>query len=236
MENAIICSDRPVTLLGGGVLGAEDLALALPRAPLLVAADGGAGHALAEGMVPAAVIGDMDSLSVMDRSQIPKDRLFRVDEQETTDFDKALRNIEAPLVLAVGFLGGRMDHQLSALNVLVRHPQRPCILIGPQEIIFHAPPSLDLTLSHGDTVSLFPMRTVTGRSDGLAWPIDGLILAPDGRIGTSNRVDGDVRLQLDGPGMMAILPRRALDEVMRAFEASPIGPCDTWRAQEPARE
>jgi thiamine pyrophosphokinase len=226
MRTPIIQSSNPVTLIGGGEVGPGDLDLALLRAPLLVAADGGAALAWRAGHDPVAVIGDFDSLSSETRDRIPADRLFLIREQNSTDFDKALRNIQAPLVLAVGFLGARVDHQLAAFNILVRRADRPCILIGPSEVIFHAPHRLTLDLSDGDIVSLFPMARVVGRSQGLKWPIDGLEMAPDGAIGTSNRAVGTVHLELEGPGLLVIVPRAALDAVIRALwpnHAAPTG-------------
>ena len=208
-----------MTLIGGGSLGEGDLAFSLAHAPLLVAADGGAGQALAAGHMPRAVFGDLDSLELKDRARIPEDRLFEVADQNSTDFDKALLNIEAPLVLAIGFLGGRIDHQMTAFNILVRHAQRPCILIGEHELIFHLPPKLSLELRAGDTVSLFPMRPVSGRSTGLAWPIDGLDFAPDGFVGTSNRALGSVHIEMFAKGALLVVPRDALDAVMQGFQA-----------------
>lgn len=221
MSKRIVHSFAPVALIGGGDLGESDLDLVLKRTGMLVAADGGAVAALQAKVIPSAVIGDFDSIPSEIIEQIPADRLFIIHEQNSTDFDKALREIDAPLVLAVGFLGGRVDHQLAAFHTLVRHAHRACILIGPHEVIFHAPPVLDLDLDAGDVVSLFPLALVSGRSNGLQWPIDGLQFAPDSRIGTSNTATGPVHLSMDGPGMLVIVPRRALDAVIRA-----IGPGD----------
>ena len=81
---------------------------------------GGRARALAAGIVPQAVIGDLDSISEAGRAAIPPGRLHRVAEQETTDFEKALRHIAAPFVLGVGFAGTRIDHLLAALTTLVR--------------------------------------------------------------------------------------------------------------------
>jgi thiamine pyrophosphokinase len=220
MRTPIVHRFEPITLIGGGDVGPGDLELALKRAPTLVAADGGAETALSAGHDPVAVIGDFDSLSSGARARIPADRLFEVREQDSTDFDKALRGVAAPLVLAVGFLGGRVDHQLAALSTLLSQADRACVLIGAQELIFHIPPMLDLALNAGDIVSLFPLAPVTGRSVGLQWPIDGLSLKPGGRIATSNRALGPVRLDLDGPGLLMIAPRGALDAVMRAIAPS----------------
>lgn len=217
MSSAIVQSEFPVTLIGGGSVGVDDLETALALAPELVAADGGAGAALAAGHMPRAVIGDFDSLTGAVRARIPADRLFPIREQESTDFDKALRSVAAPLLIAVGFLGERVDHQLAAFNVLVRHAHRPCILLGAHEVVFHAPPRLRLDLVAGEVVSLFPLGPVTGRSEGLEWPIDGLHFAPDGRVGTSNRALGRVTIETDGPGMLTILPRRALAAVAAAL-------------------
>jgi thiamine pyrophosphokinase len=217
MKAPIVHALEPITLIGGGDLNAGDLEFALERAPLLVAADGGASAALQAGHEPVATIGDFDSLSPADLARIPADRLFPIREQNSTDFDKALRSISAPLVLGVGFLGARVDHQLAALNTLVRRADRPCILIGAHEVIFHAPSQLEVALSPGDIVSLFPMALVSGRSQGLEWSIDGLCMAPDKSIGTSNRALGPVQLEMDGPGLLVIMPRHALDAVMHAL-------------------
>jgi thiamine pyrophosphokinase len=221
MNQPIVQSTEPVTLVGGGPVTARDLALALTRAPLSVAADSGADRLLAAGHVPQAVIGDMDSVSPAARAAIPADRWHATPDQDTTDFDKALRAIAAPLVLAIGFTGARMDHGLAVLNALIRHADRPCIVIGPKDIAFAAPPSLTLTLRPGDPLSLFPLAPTTGRSTGLHWPIDGLDFAPWGMIGTSNRVtQATVRLQFDDPGMVAILPRKRLDAAITALLAA----------------
>jgi thiamine pyrophosphokinase len=217
MNQAIVESSEGVTLVAGGPVTRRDFALALRRAPVLVAADGGADRAISAGLKPRAVIGDLDSLTQAARAALGPARLHRVAEQETTDFDKALRHIHAPFVLALGALGGRLDHELAVLNSLVRQTL-PCVLIGAQDVVFAAPPRIRLHLKPGDRFSLFPMARVTGQSVGLRWPIDGLRFQPDGGIGTSNEVtERRVDLCLDGPGMLVILPRGRLDAVLQAL-------------------
>ena len=217
MSEKIVTSGEMVTLLGGGRIAPDDIALARGLAPVAVAADGGAAHALAAGWMPRAVIGDFDSISDEVRAAIPADRLHVIAEQESTDFDKCLRSISAPLVLGLGFLGTRLDHELAALGALSRPGRPPCILMGGHDIAFLCPPGLDLDLPQGTRVSLFPLGPVTGRSTGLEWPIDGIDFAADGRVGTSNRVSGPVRLEIDAPRMLAILPRDALEAAIRAL-------------------
>lgn len=219
MKSPLVQSPRGVTLAGGGPISARDLRLALVRAPVTVGADSGADRLLAAGVMPDAVIGDFDSISDAARAAIPDDRLHPVKEQATTDFDKCLRSIAAPFILALGFAGARSDHALAALNALVRHADRPCLVLGPKDVAFAAPPRpLHLRLRPGDVLSLFPFAQVSGTSSGLHWPIEGLKFAPDGFIGTSNRVsEAQVQLAFDRPGMVVILPRNRLNAAIRAL-------------------
>ena len=219
----IIETKNPVTLIGGAQVKKDLLGRALPLAPTVVAADGGADSALACGAEPEAVIGDFDSISDEARKAIPADRLFHVPEQETTDFDKCLRNIDAPLVIGVGFSGDRTDHFLASCNTLVRHPERRCILVGDDDLVFLAPPAMSLELEPDTTVSLFPMGAVEGVSEGLNWPIAGLNFTPDGRVGTSNRATGPVWLTFTSAKMLVILPVDQLAEAARAILAARDG-------------
>jgi thiamine pyrophosphokinase len=210
-------------LVGGGRLGKDDLALAMALAPTVVAVDGGAGALLAAGVLPVAVIGDMDSLPAAAAAAFA-DRLHPIAEQETTDFDKALRSTLAPLVLATGFSGGRFDHELAVLNALLRHPDRPCIVIGAESLTFLCPPRLALTIEEGSVFSLYPLVPLRVESEGLRWPTAGLDFRPDGMIGTSNMVTGPVALTADRAGMLVILPRATLAAVAAALQAAPRWP------------
>lgn len=217
MSKAIYQSSGSVALVGGGQATASDIAEVLTITPKLLAVDGGLVTALAAGVTPWAVIGDMDSAPPDALARIPKARQHRVSEQQSTDFDKALRNVDAPVVVGLGFCGGRIDHQLAAFHTLLVHADRPCILLGGEELVLIAPPQLSLEMGAGDVVSLFPMVPVTGRSTGLEWPIDGLAFDPAQFVGTSNRAQGDVTLEMDGPGMLLIVSRRYLSALVAHF-------------------
>ncbi len=205
----IVDSLQGVTLAGGGPFGKAQLGRAMRFAPRIVGADGGADRLLALGVEPEAVIGDMDSISA-DAKQRLAGRLFPFAEQITTDFDKALRSIRAPFVLGIGFAGARLDHGLAVLNALVRAPEQRCLVLSPQDVIFLAPLALRLELAVGSRFSLFPMAAVTGESEGLRWPLQGLDFAPDGMIGTSNEVSGPVELRFSAQKMLVILPIKSL--------------------------
>lgn len=216
----VVRSAEAVTLVGGGPLTEGDLRLAMTLAPTLVAADGGAARCLAAGLAPRAVIGDMDSIPPQ-AARALADRLHPVTEQESTDFDKALSRVEAPFLIAVGFSGGRLDHELAALHALVARPERPCLVLGPESLCLHCPPRLALPLDQGATVSLFPLAPVRVASIGLRWPTDEIPFSPTGRIGTSNAALGPVALEAREPGMLVILPRSALALAARALDEAP---------------
>lgn len=213
-ETGIVHAKTAVALVGAGAVLPQDIDLIVKVAPLLVAADGGAGSALANGHIPDLVIGDFDSLPQIAAEKLTPDRLIRVEDQDTTDFEKCLARIRAPLILAAGFTGLRLDHQLAVMNALARNPGIRCLVLGSHDVVFHAPREILLDLEVGSRFSLFPLATVTGRSEGLRWPIEGIAFSPSDRIGTSNEVTGPVRLSFDGDGMLILVPREALGAVL----------------------
>lgn len=217
----IIRKSETVTLVGAGLATPAEINRCIGLSSGVVAADGGAAHCLEAGVVPDAVIGDMDSLQDAPLDGVPADRVHTIAEQDSTDFDKALRNIDAPLVLGVGFTGARLDHQLAVYNVLVRRPERQCIILSDTDIAFLCPPVLRLPLLPKTRVSLFPMGLVEGTSHGLKWPINGLTFTPDGRVGTSNEATGDIEITATGPKLLVILPKAELESVVEALLRSP---------------
>lgn len=223
MKMAVDTPDA-VTLVGGGAFSRADLDRALALAPVLVAADGGANSLKAFGHLPERVIGDLDSLDPDLRMHLG-DRVLHVPDQDSTDFDKCLKRIAAPVVIGVGFDGARLDHTLAALTSLVWHGRARVVLLCAEDICFLAPPQISLTLEPGARVSLFPMASVTGRSTGLHWPIDGLQFSPADTIGTSNRADqARVALSFDAPGMLALLERDYLEQVVALLPNGPDWP------------
>jgi thiamine pyrophosphokinase len=219
-----------VTLLGAGPVEPGQLAEALAIAPDVVAADGGGDVALPAGHRLAAVIGDMDSLADPGRLRAQGVPLYPIAEQDSTDLQKCLRSVAAPLFVGLGFLGGRIDHHLAAMNALVRFPELPVVMLGGEDLCLLCPPRFEVDLAAGTRVSLFPMGPVRGiASRGLRWPIDGLAFDPEGRIGTSNAATGGVvRLEVDAPRMLLILPAGTLAPVVDRIRGAPAGLSRRW--------
>lgn len=227
MSGILLNATSGVTLIGGAEISPQDVAEACALAPEVVAADGGADRALAAGILPRLVIGDLDSIMPATRAELAADTVIGVAEQDTTDFEKCLDRIRAPFVIGIGFLGGRLDHALAALSVLGRAEQ-PVVLLGGEDVCFLAPLRLSLDLPVGSRLSLYPLAPVTGESRGLVWPIDGIDFAPDGRIGTSNRTDAPrVELSFSARRMLVLLPREVLRSALAALlpRGTPGAPC-----------
>ena len=130
--------------------------------------------------------------------------MFHIPEQDSTDLEKCLRSVTAPWFLGLGFLGGRIDHELAALNALVRYRSSPVILLGSEDLCFRLPPSSILNWPRACAFRYFPWDRlgVTGAC-GLRWEVNGLEFAPDGRIGTSNEaLGGPIQLEVDRPVMI----------------------------------
>lgn len=219
MSGRIISDPDGILILGGGDASVADVHRALTHVGAVVCADGGAHLARAAEVLPAAVVGDFDSLSAEDRAHFAPETLWQNDDQDTTDFQKCLAVSEAPVVLAVGMLGGRLDHQLAAISAILREP-RPVFLIGAGEVTCNLPMSFTMPLPPWTAVSLYPMRPTRVTARGLVWPLSGTTMAPDGLIGTSNRMLGDtLEVDTDGPGVLLTVPEAHLGALITAFAA-----------------
>lgn len=207
-----------VTLLGGGDVAPGALEAAMARAHALVCADGGANQLASDGPRPSAVIGDLDSLAEAARWRARLgDDLIHVEEQDSTDFEKCLHRINAPFIIGVGFLGGRIDHELGVLSAMVAD-DRAIILMGARDAICATGGSIKVELTPGDRFSLFPIRPVSViSSQGLAWPVDGMALSGGGMISVSNQVQSSpVSVTFEENGAVAIAPVDRLDQIIAA--------------------
>lgn len=195
-----------ITLVGGAPVSDAVLETALAMAPLVVAADGGAERVRLAGLVPEAVIGDMDSITPEARAAFA-DVLDHVAEQATTDFEKCLIRLAKDLdcdVIAVGFSGGRIDHQLSVLNVLTRYAGRRIILLSDDDASRLCPAEITLDLPVGTRLSLMPLGAAACVTTGLRWNLSGQAMAPAGFTSISNEVAGPVTIKATGPLLLVI--------------------------------
>ena len=147
-------------------------------------------------------------------------RQIRLSGQDDTDFEKCLRLINAPLIVGVGFLDGRLDHSLAALDSMARlEHDRPVLLAGSHDVVLRLRGNIKLLLDQGCRVSIWPLGCQHFiRSEGLDWPLDDLTMQMGRRTGTSNRTNAEtISITAGkGDGYLVIVPLAAFDKVLNA--------------------
>ncbi|MDT2032833.1 MAG: thiamine diphosphokinase [Planktomarina sp.] len=211
MSHAITHKSAIILLVGAGPTNTNMILSAAAHASSLIAADGGFKAATDAGLDVTLVIGDMDSQSEPLGSQ----NVLKMTAQDTTDFEKCLQVCDAEVFLGVGFLGGRLDHQMAAFSALLRD-KRVVILMDDDQLVFIVPPEFQLKLEHGTDVAFYPLVEVRADAVGLQWPLYDAEMAPGELISTSNKVDGSfIKLKVDRHGLLAILPVQYLATVIK---------------------
>ncbi|MGB3336540.1 MAG: thiamine diphosphokinase [Devosia sp.] len=187
----MVVFEGPMAIVGGGAVDPALLVELAGRGVALVGADGGADAIGDAGLLPAAVIGDLDSLR--DRGTWEaRTRVIHIPEQITTDFQKALYSTEAPVTLALGMTGKRLDHTLAALSAVLQFaPTRKLLLVDEVDVALAVVGEIGFEAGARERVSIHPLLPIRfSHSTGLFYPMDGLQLEPGGLIGTSNEGTG----------------------------------------------
>lgn len=210
---------RPIAIVGGGTVDPAILRDLAARDVTLIAADGGADSIDEAGLVPAAIIGDLDSLS--DRAGWEqRTRVIHIPEQITTDFQKALYSTRAPVTLALGMTGKRLDHTLAALSAALQvAPDRHLLLVDEVDVALASVGPIAFSAAVRERISVHPLVPIRfKRSRGLYYPLDGLTLEPGGLIGTSNEGSGGPVeiVPADSTPWLLILGRERLWDLVEA--------------------
>jgi thiamine pyrophosphokinase len=192
---------KVVFIVTGGELGnpaflREQVNALKPAA--VIAADRGARHLQAAGIVPTLIVGDMDSLGEesLRRYEALGGRFVRHPrEKDETDTELALREAFATApaeVLIWGAMGFRIDHTLANLSLLVQGAEQGVAvkLIDEWCEVFLVTGRTVLVGKPGQTVSLFPFAgDVAGVTlTGFEYPLTEAVLTVGHPRGTSNRL------------------------------------------------
>jgi len=198
-----------VVVIGGGGLSARAVAAAQPGAVVL-AADSGYDHAVAAGLQPSMVVGDLDSISEAGRADADR-RGVRVQQhpvaKDLTDTELAIAtalDVDGATDLLV--LGGtdtddqRLDHLLGTLLAL-GNPRLAALgtvqaVLGDSAVtVVHAGRTAALPFEAGRTFSLLALHgPVAGvHLEGALWELNDDTLWPHEARGVSNVANGPVR-------------------------------------------
>lgn len=218
----ILVFEGPVAIVGGGAVDPRLLVDLHERGVVLVGADGGGDAIGAAGLIPAAIIGDLDSLADREEWET-KTRVIHLPEQITTDFQKALYSTQAPVTLALGMTGKRLDHTLAALSAVLQYaPMRRLLLVDEVDVALAVVGPIGFDAGRCERVSIHPLLPIAfKRSTGLLYPMDGLTLEPGGLIGTSNEgTGGGVEIEpADKTPWLLILPKERLWDLIETCQS-----------------
>jgi thiamine pyrophosphokinase len=192
-------------LTGGCGPGRSDLEPFLGEVGPIVAADSGFDLALALGLRPELIVGDMDSV----RARLPQERVRRFPrDKEFTDTElglQALKDLGCDRVVIAGGGGGRLDHLLFIVALFERETVPLCWITAHEHV-----EAIRGTAAYrgwvGQTVSFLPLSegAAIERSEGLRWPLDGLRWKP-GEGGVSNVITASpMRLTMAAGALLMI--------------------------------
>lgn len=191
------CMSGVTLIIAGGARPDPLVLAALPHFDRCIAADSGADVALAIGIGVDTLVGDLDSISDRTLAQVRSsgaDLREHARDKDRTDLELAVEvaHEDAPeRIVVIGLAGGRFDHALANIGVLVaaaRDGVEVDGLIGSARLaVVHGTRTLEGAL--GETLSLLPVlgavRGVT--TTGLEYPlVDEPLIAGSAR-GMSNR-------------------------------------------------
>jgi thiamine pyrophosphokinase len=186
-----------VIFAGGSVRAGKAVDAVIAQADRIIAADGGAAAALRYGRVPAAVVGDFDSLDDRVQQQLREQGSQFIQaavEKNETDTELALQvAIEqgASVITLLGALGGaRFDHTMANILLLASFETIPLRIIdGPSSCWLLRGPGRSIIHGHPrDLLSLLPLTSeATGvRTADLYYPLHGETLHFGKPRGVSN--------------------------------------------------
>ena len=185
----------------------------------IICADGGTHHALALGLTPNLVIGDMDSIQKNQWHKLEKDgvpiELFPRDKNET-DLELALNRaieFEPQQIIIVAALGGRLDQTIGNIALLtdIRLSTFDVRLADGVDEIFFCRNQVQIHGRSGDIVSLIPWgNPVRGvQTQGLKWALADETLYPEKTRGISNEMLSDTAsLRISSGNLLVIHTRK----------------------------
>ena len=192
---------RPIIFVNGELPDFGAARLLIQPDDIIIAADGGARHALQLGIVPNVILGDLDSLSE------PEVRAFTdmgvhilrfPTAKDETDlelaFGHALKAGYHPIII-IGAYGGRLDQSLANIALLA-DPEAAFADVRLDDGITETILITSKATLHGkpgETISLIPWGApVEGvTTEGLVYPLNRATLLPYRTRGVSNQMLSD---------------------------------------------
>jgi len=167
-------------LIGGEGPARTVLEGILAQQPRIIAADSGFDLAVALGVEPELLVGDLDSVAdTPELRAFPRNRIRRYpadkDETDTELGLRLFRELGVQRVVLAGGGGGSLEHLVGILALFERD-ERPEAWYTAREHVQAVEGELALEGCRGQSLSLFPLGAGAAglSSRGLKWSLDGL--------------------------------------------------------------
>lgn len=216
--NTIVSRPKSIIFLNGSLSPELIKSPFLQQGLPLIAADGAAWGMKEVGLSPDIIIGDLDSLRSRSAPELsfPKAEIVEEPDQETNDFEKALRLVVkrgiSP-VLVVGMQGGDIEHSFNNWSVAIKLCQEIELWILEQNRVgigLGAGAVVKASCRSDKIVSLIPQPECVVSTAGLRWSLSNERLALGVREGARNEaVDQDFSVQVHSGSLMVFLGLQA---------------------------
>ena len=199
---------RAVIVLGGDLPSADLLRRCAEDADFTIAADRGLEAFDIASLVPDFMVGDMDSVkpAVLSRFEpYVEERRLPCEKDDTDGFEAMHAAVSrgADDITILGALGGRLDHALANLMILVRAAElgARAELLDEQVRIERVNGKLTLSGQIGDTVSVLPLGRVEHITlSGFYYPLVDGTMTSASSLGISNVMTTERAEVTVGPG------------------------------------
>ena len=164
-------------ILNGEGLREQQLRSVVDQAEIIIAADGGANYCVQHNIHPHYIIGDLDSIHVAHEKLLPDSEVIRVDDQYSTDLEKAMKlaeTLHGDRWLILNATGKRTDHTLANILFLAQKSKEIDLQIIDNygRLRFLWPGQHTLQLSAGLTVSFLALQAIRNLTlQGFQYPL-----------------------------------------------------------------
>lgn len=197
---------RAVIIANGKITDFEKIKKYIKKDDYIICADGGYNYAESLDVTPDIIIGDMDSVKSKD---IQTERIVFPVRKNLTDSEIVIDYAEEKgfdELLLLGFTGGRADHLLTNIMLLVSRPDINMMIVDEYSEIVPAKKENIIYGSKGSLVSIIPingdLKGVT--TENLEYPLDNETLFFGQGRGVSNVMLSDMcRIKIEsGTGLI----------------------------------
>lgn len=189
--------NEQIVIISGSTPIHGHVAAAIPDEAIVLAVDGGLDHALAAGLEPSGLIGDLDSVTeeALDWARRHATIAHHPVDKDRTDTELALAfaaDMDPSRLTLVGG-GDRLDHTIAAIGALgapslTGIPALDAWWHGQHLEVIHGPARELLLVEPGSTLSLVALHGPCSKVSitGVRWELDEADLAPVVGLGMSN--------------------------------------------------